>query len=253
MHHLVLADDSNTTQTLVRLSFVEEPGIQVHTFDDANSALEHVRRQPTDILLARLSLPQLDGYELCRRIKEDRTTSHVRVLLLGRAHESFDEEMAQQVGSDGYLIKPFETSELVDRVHTLLTSTTSEPKETAAATDDPTPAPESGQDSEDLSNLPPASEPTVPLLTLNPSQCRPECNLLARDVRKARPQQSPPSSPATGSASEPKIEVEGLIQDVLDRLPQELGRILPGIIQDILSSPPRPGTDRNDLHPSQKG
>ncbi len=253
MHHLVLADDSNTTQTLVRLSLVQEPGIKVHTFDDANSALEHVQSQPTDILLAKLSLPQLDGYELCRRVKEDRTTSRVRVLLLGRAHEAFDEDRAQQVGCDGYLIKPFETSELVARIQTLLTSTESEPKETATATDDPTPAPESGRAAEGLSNLPQTSEPTVPLLTLNPSQCRPDCNLLARDVRKARRQQTPPTSPAAGSASEPKIEVEGLIQDVLDRLPQELGRILPGIIQDILSSSSRDRTNRGELHPSQDG
>ncbi len=243
MHHLVLADDSSTTQTLVRLSFVEEPAIRIHTFNDANAALEHVQNHPTDVLLAKLSLPQLDGYELCRRVKEDPKTSHVRVLLLGRAHEAFDENRAQQVGSDGYLIKPFETSELVDRIQTLLTSAETEPEETAAATDAPTPKPESRQASEALPEPSPSSGSAVPLLTLNPSQCRPGWNLLARDVRKARPQKTLLSSPTTGSASKPEVEVERLIQDVMDRLPQELRRILPGIIQEALSSPaPPPST-----------
>ena len=239
MHHLVLADDSNTTQTLVRLSFVEEPGIQVHTFDDGASALEYVQTQPTDIILAKLALPLLDGYELCRRIKQDPATSHLRVLLLGRAQDSFDENRAQQIGYDGYLNKPFETSELVARIKILLVKE-SEPKAAAAAaTDEPTPTSGSSQASEGPDNLPPASEPTVRLLTLNPSQCRPDCNFLARDVRKVKRQHPPLSSSAAGSAFLNEVEVERLIRDVLDRLPQELRRILPEIIQETLSAPSR--------------
>ena len=226
MHHLVLADDSKTTQTLVRLSFAEEPALRVHTFDDGDSALRHVQQQPTDVVLAKLSLPQLDGYELCRRIKQDPTLSHVRVLLLGRAHEPFDENRAQQNGFDGCLIKPFETSELVARIKTLLIPTPSEP----------TPTPGSNQSTEDPGNLRTTSEPTVRLLTLNPSQCRPDGNFLARKVRR----QQPPPSSATGSATLNEVELERLIQGVMDRLPKELRRILPEIIQETLSAPARP-------------
>ena len=241
MHHLVLADDSKTTQTLVRLSFVEEPDIQVHTFDDGTSALEYVQTQPTDIILAKLSLPQLDGYELCQRVKQDQATSHVRVLLLGRAQEPFDENRAQQIGYDGCLIKPFETSELVARIKTLVAPTESEPKEAVAA-DEPALSSESEQAPEGPGNLPPASEPSIRPLTLNPSQCRPNCSFLARDVRKVKRQRPPLSSSAAGSACLNEVEVEGLIQGVLDRLPQEIRRILPEIIQETLSAQARPAS-----------
>ena len=240
MHHLVLADDSNTTQTLVRLSFVEDPTIQVHTFEDGTAALEYVQTQPTDLVLAKLALPLLDGYELCRRIKQDPTTSHLRVLLLGRAQDSFDENRAQQIGCDGYLIKPFETSELVARIDALLAQTKSEPKEEAVATDEPTLSSGSEQAPESPDSLPPASESTVRLLTLKPSQCRPDCNFLARDVRRLRRQHSPLSSPAAASASLNEGEMKRLIQDVLNRLPQELRRILPEIIQETLFALARP-------------
>lgn len=242
MHHLILADDSNTTQTLVRLSFVEEPAIQVHTFDDGTSALEYVKTRPSDVVLAKLALPLLDGYELCQRIKQDPEISHLRVLLLGRAQDSFDEEKAQQIGCDGYLIKPFETSELVARINTLLAQTESEAKEETVATDEPTLSAGSEQARESLDNLPLATEPTVRLLTLKPSQCRPECNFLARDVRRVRRQHSPLSSPAAVSPSFNEVEMERLIQDVLDQLPQELRRILPKIIQETLSAPARPAS-----------
>ena len=80
MRRLVLADDSKTIQKVVALLF-EEEDFEVHSFENGASALEHIRSRGADIVLADVSLPILDGYDLCREIKEDPRTSLLPVVL----------------------------------------------------------------------------------------------------------------------------------------------------------------------------
>ncbi len=119
MVRLVLADDNLTIQKVVELSFAEDD-IEVHSFAEGESVLEYLRNQPTDVLLADVSVPLIDGYDLCRKVKRNPNTAHIAVVLLAGTFDPFDTKRAERAGCDGSLIKPFETSELVDLVKRLL-------------------------------------------------------------------------------------------------------------------------------------
>ena len=119
MRRLVLADDSKTIQKVVALLF-EEEDFEVHSFENGASALEHIRSRGADIVLADVSLPILDGYDLCREIKEDPRTSLLPVVLLAGTMDPLDDVRAADVRSDGSLTKPFETSRLIRLVKDLV-------------------------------------------------------------------------------------------------------------------------------------
>ena len=73
-----------------------------------------------DVALLDVFMPILTGYELCERIKEDPELSSIPVILLVGTFEPFDESEASRVRSDACLTKPFDTSELLQTVHSLV-------------------------------------------------------------------------------------------------------------------------------------
>lgn len=116
---LLLADDSITIQKVVALTFAGED-IEVTAVPDGSRALDKARELKPDIVLADISMPGLNGYELCERIRDDSVLAGTPVLLLVGSFEPFDEEKAARAGASGRLTKPFDTSELVGTVRAKL-------------------------------------------------------------------------------------------------------------------------------------
>lgn len=127
---LLLADDSVVIQKLVALSFANED-VNLVTVYNGDEAVEKARECRPDAVLADVVMPGKNGYEVCEAIRQDPTLAHVPVLLLTGTFEAFDEERANQAGSNGHITKPFEAQALVDRVNALLASTSA--PETSAA------------------------------------------------------------------------------------------------------------------------
>lgn len=127
---LLLADDSITIQKVVALTFADED-IEVTAVPDGSSALDKARELRPDIVLADVSMPGLNGYELCERIHADAGLAGTPVLLLVGSFEPFDEEKASRAGACGRLTKPFDTTELVGTVRAKLEDTARE-RRTAA-------------------------------------------------------------------------------------------------------------------------
>ena len=125
---LLLADDSATIQRVVELTFSGE-NIDVVTVSDGEQAIARITADPPDIVLADIAMPKKNGYEVAAFVKEHPTLSRVPVLLLAGAFEPVDEERARAVKSDGVLVKPFETHEVITRVRELIDGdrTTSQP------------------------------------------------------------------------------------------------------------------------------
>ena len=90
---LLLADDSVTIQKVVGITFASED-IELVTVDNGDAALERAREIKPDLVLADVSMPGLDGYELCAALKADPELSHIPVLLLTGTFERFDKERA---------------------------------------------------------------------------------------------------------------------------------------------------------------
>ena len=123
---LLLADDSVTIQRVIELTFADED-VQVVAVGDGRQAIERIRTERPDIVLADVGMPERDGYEVSAFVKGDPELAKIPVLLLTGAFEPVDEARARAVGCDGVLVKPFEPQMVISRVRDLLTGRKSTP------------------------------------------------------------------------------------------------------------------------------
>ena len=117
---LLVADDSVAIQKIVSLTFADE-GAKVMVASDGEQAIEILKWEVPDLVLADVHMPRRSGYEVCAYIKSRKSLRHIPVLLLVNVFEPFNEAEARKVGADGVLTKPFQSiRELVNKVGTLL-------------------------------------------------------------------------------------------------------------------------------------
>ncbi|TAN45829.1 MAG: response regulator [Nitrospirae bacterium] len=127
-YKLLLADDSLTIQKVVELVLANE-SFEIKTTNDGEQALAAMGSFSPDIVLADIDMPKLNGYQLCEKLKKSDTYSRIPVILLAGAFEPFDEEYAKSVSADDFIIKPFESQELISKVKALLAAVPPAPLE----------------------------------------------------------------------------------------------------------------------------
>lgn len=117
---LLLADDSAAIRKVIELTFSDE-GMEVITVPDGRAAFEKMVQVVPDLVMADVYMPEIDGYELCRSIKQDERFNRTPVVLLISSFEPFDEAEARRAGADDVVTKPFQSiRQLVSRVGSLL-------------------------------------------------------------------------------------------------------------------------------------
>lgn len=117
---LLLADDSITIQKVVELILAEE-GFEIKATNNGEEALAVIPSFKPDIILADIEMPKINGYQLSEKIKQDPLMRGIPVILLAGAFEPIDEELAKQVNADDFIIKPFESQELISKINAVLT------------------------------------------------------------------------------------------------------------------------------------
>jgi DNA-binding response OmpR family regulator len=112
---LVVDDDKNISE-LLRLYLVKE-GYSVTVANDGEEAVKAFRQSRPDIVLLDIMLPKLDGWSVCREIRKD---SQVPVIMITAKGEVFDKVLGLELGADDYVVKPFDTKEVVARIKAVL-------------------------------------------------------------------------------------------------------------------------------------
>ena len=115
---LVIEDDQNTA-ALVTL-YLEREGFRVLTAGDGAAGLAQARRHKPNLVILDLMLPEMDGWEVCRRLRQ---TSDVPVIMLTARGEEIDRVSGLTLGADDYVVKPFSPRELMARVKAILRRT----------------------------------------------------------------------------------------------------------------------------------
>lgn len=113
---ILLVDDDPQLIKLVRVN-LESVGNRVLVAMDAPSALETVSLEAPDLIILDIMLPGIDGYELCRRIREFSATP---IIMLTAKVEDVDKVKGLKLGADDYLTKPFNVQELLARIEAVL-------------------------------------------------------------------------------------------------------------------------------------
>jgi len=112
---LVVEDDSNIAE-LLRL-YLEKEGYRVVSAADGNKGVELFRSVGPDLVLLDLMLPGLDGWGVCRAIRQ---SSQTPVIMLTAKGETVDKVAGLKMGADDYITKPFEVKELLARIEAVL-------------------------------------------------------------------------------------------------------------------------------------
>ncbi len=116
----VLIVDDNPTNVELLLAQLRSYPYQLITASDGEAALRKVEEDPPDLILLDLMMPKLSGYEVCQRIKSDKKTQFIPVIVITALKELEDKLKAIEMGADDFLMKPFNKVELVTRVKSLL-------------------------------------------------------------------------------------------------------------------------------------
>jgi len=112
---LIVDDDANIAE-LISLYLTKEC-FDTAIAEDGEEALEKFDSFQPDLILLDLMLPGIDGYEVCREIRK---TSRIPVIMLSAKGETFDKVLGLELGADDYMVKPFDSKELVARVRAVL-------------------------------------------------------------------------------------------------------------------------------------
>ena len=121
---LVVDDDPNISE-LLRLYLVKE-GYQVTVAHDGEEALACYEKDRPAMVLLDVMMPKLDGWETCRRIRKLGDTP---VIMLTAKGDTFDKVLGLELGADDYVVKPFDTKEVVARIKAVLRRCSSEKEE----------------------------------------------------------------------------------------------------------------------------
>jgi two-component system, OmpR family, alkaline phosphatase synthesis response regulator PhoP len=113
---ILVVDDEPSILDLVSM-YLGREGFRVETAADGAQALQRVQAQPPALLVLDLMLPEVDGFEVCRRV---RATSTLPILMLTARDDDVDKIVGLELGADDYLTKPFNPRELVARVKAIL-------------------------------------------------------------------------------------------------------------------------------------
>lgn len=113
---ILIADDDGNIAELISLYLTKE-GYEVRKAADGREALQLVNSFNPNLLILDIMMPELDGYEVCREVRK---TSQVPIIMLTAKGETFDKVLGLELGADDYMVKPFDTKELIARVKAVL-------------------------------------------------------------------------------------------------------------------------------------
>src|SRR6266850_1618481 len=123
---VLVVEDEPDIRRLVVLH-LERDGFRCRTAASGPDALREVKEAVPDLVVLDLMLPELDGLEVCRRLRRDASTASVPIIMLTAKSDEVDRVVGLEIGADDYVAKPFSPKELVARVRAVLRRARPEP------------------------------------------------------------------------------------------------------------------------------
>ncbi len=111
---LIVDDNENIRDALVPL--LEHEGFKLSIAADGVQALQEARATHPDVLLLDIMIPEIDGYDVCRIIKNDPVLKKVHVIMLTAKGQAREQERGREVGADAYIVKPFSPLEVLTTI-----------------------------------------------------------------------------------------------------------------------------------------
>jgi len=199
---ILVADESPTIHKIVAMAF-EDEGFTVEGISRGEHVLDYMWEFQPDIVLTDIHLPGVDGYELCRQIKNSPSFGATRVILLTSDFEDLDKVELEISRADDFISKPFKTEEILKKVKTQLNATEPENEAQAKKTGSPQ-QPENNKviqnEFEDIINQPKEST-TDPVKQIFSEEGDPKTS-----IEEIELETDTPSEPKVGKSREEKSQ-----------------------------------------------
>ena len=118
-HRIIIVEDEESLLKLESI-LLSSRGYEVIGFSDGVAAIEGISRIIPDLVILDIMLPGMDGFEVCRRIRNDPALSSIPVIMLTARKNTLDVQRGLQAGADAYLTKPFKSAELIGTIERIL-------------------------------------------------------------------------------------------------------------------------------------
>jgi len=122
MAKILIVDDEPHIRLLLKqtLEELEDQGVALLTAENGEQALATVRQEVPELVFLDVMMPKMNGFNVCRAIREDGALKHIHIVMLTAKGQEFDRQKGNEVGADGYMTKPFDPDEVVDKAREVL-------------------------------------------------------------------------------------------------------------------------------------
>ncbi|MBI5700325.1 response regulator [Candidatus Saganbacteria bacterium] len=112
---ILVVDDESLLVEMIKMR-LEANSYEVECAFDGEEAYAKAIGGKPDLIILDLMLPKMDGFEVCRKIKSDEAFKKIPIIMLSARAQDSDKQKGKEVGGDGYIVKPFESQELLDKI-----------------------------------------------------------------------------------------------------------------------------------------
>ena len=120
MNFVIVDDDPILLRHMQAM--LEEDGHSVKSYSSGVDALRDIARDRPDVLISDVMMPAMDGFELCRQIRDRPDLAAIRIIICSAKSYDFDRRRAKELGADGYIVKPIERETLLPQIHDILSN-----------------------------------------------------------------------------------------------------------------------------------
>ena len=119
---LLIVDDEPPMRRLLQQSLedLEDEGVEILLAEDGAIALEIIKAEKPDLILLDVMMPRMNGFEVCKMVKQELKMEDVTIILLTAKGQEADRQQGEEVGADQYITKPFDPDELLARSSQIL-------------------------------------------------------------------------------------------------------------------------------------
>jgi len=108
---ILIADDEEDVKFVIQL-FLESKGYEIVTAFDGLDAIDKARAEKPDLILLDIMMPLIDGFEVCRKLKADKDTAGIPIVMISAASQTESKKKGLEAGASDYIVKPFEPDHL---------------------------------------------------------------------------------------------------------------------------------------------
>ena len=121
MAKVLLIDDDPRLQDILTKVLVKNE-FEVIIADDGNSGLQLAKQRQPDVIILDIVMPGMDGFEVAKRLRRDRTCAHIPIMVLTAYAAAFARQSAQEAGVNDFVTKPFSLDDFVGRLKAVMAS-----------------------------------------------------------------------------------------------------------------------------------